>query len=324
MKIGKISNSILDRSVLKIIKTKRKEVLYGPKFGRDCSVIKSDNDYTLISTAPVMIKCNKAEDFKIDRVINNLCSAGAEAVCLMLHILLPENAEESLLKSIMKEAEKECQKYNVQIAGGHTEVTDAVNKAVVTITGIGKADRILSSDSAKPGDDIVITKWVGLKGTVKIAKEKEEDLLKRFAPPFLEAAKDLEKYISVVNEAAVAVKSGAHAMHDISEGGIFGALWELSSASHVGLEIDLKEIPIRQETIEVCEAYGLNPYEMISSGSLIITTENGYDLVRELKKEGIHAKVVGKVTEGNDRILINGEERRFLEPSKSDEIYKMM
>lgn len=323
MKVGKISESVLDRSVLKILKNKRKEVISGAKFGKDSAVIVNDGKKTLLSTEPIILDSDRPEELSFDRVINNLCASGAEPVCVMLHILLPIDSEEKLLKDIMKQAEKEAEKYNVQISGGHTEVTAAVNKIIVTATGMGKAENIIDSAGAKPGDDVVITKWVGLKGTVAIAKEKEEELLKRFSMPFLLAAKSLEEYISVVNEAAVAVKSGANAMHDASEGGIFGALWELSSASGVGLEIDLKEIPIRQETIEVCEAYGLNPYEMISNGSLIITTEKGHDLVRELKKEGIHANVVGKVTKGNDRILINGDETRFLEPSKSDEIYKL-
>jgi hydrogenase expression/formation protein HypE len=120
------------------------------------------------------------------------------------------------------------------------------------------------------------------------------------------------------------VKSGVSAMHDVTEGGIFGALWEMAEASGVGLEIDLKKIPIRQETVEICEFFGLNPYQLISSGSMLMATEDGNRLVSDLEKSGIHAVVVGKATEGNDRVLLNGEERRFLEPPKTDEIYQVM
>jgi hydrogenase maturation factor len=91
----------------------------------------------------------------------------------------------------------------------------------------------------------------------------------------------------------------------------------------VGLDIDLMSIPLKQETIEVCEIFGISPYQLISSGSMLITTQRGHDLVRELEKEGIHAAVIGKVTHGNDRVLINEDERRFLEPPKSDELYKI-
>ena len=122
----------------------------------------------------------------------------------------------------------------------------------------------------------------------------------------------------------MAAGAGAHAMHDVTEGGIFGAFWEMAEASGIGLEIDLKQIPVRQESIEICEFFGLNPYELISSGSMLIAAPDGYQMVRELKKAGIPAVVVGKATAGNDRILINGEERRFLEPPKQDELYKVL
>ena len=112
-------------------------------------------------------------------------------------------------------------------------------------------------------------------------------------------------------------------MHDITEGGVFGALWEMGSGSGVGLDIDLKSIPIRQETVEVCEALGLNPYILMSSGSMLISAKDGHGLVRELSKAGIHAAVVGKATQGNDRILRNGEDTRYLDKPQSDELYKI-
>ena len=135
-------------------------------------------------------------------------------------------------------------------------------------------------------------------------------------------AQKLDEFLSVMPEAAVAVKSGVAAMHDVTEGGIFGALWEMAQASGVGLEIYLKKIPLKQETVEICEFFGINPYELISSGSMLMAAEDGNLLVMNLKKAGIAAALVGKATKGNDRVLINGEERRFLEPPKVDELYK--
>ena len=112
-------------------------------------------------------------------------------------------------------------------------------------------------------------------------------------------------------------------MHDVTEGGIFGALWEMAAASGVGLEIDLKAIPIRQETVEICEVFDINPYMLISSGSMLIGTSRGTRLVSELEKAGVPAVVVGHATVGNDRVIINGDEKRFLEPPKVDELYKI-
>ena len=113
------------------------------------------------------------------------------------------------------------------------------------------------------------------------------------------------------------MKSGVRAMHDVTTGGIFGALWELAEASGVGLDITLKKIPIRQETVEICEFFDINPYQIASGGSLLMAAEDGNRLVMDLVKEGIPAVVVGKATAGNDRVLINEEERRFLEPPRA-------
>ena len=129
--------------------------------------------------------------------------------------------------------------------------------------------------------------------------------------------------MSIIPEAAVASKSGASAMHDVSEGGIFGALWELANSAGVGLEIDLKKIPIRQETIEICEFFDLNPYKMLSGGSLLIAAEDGNEVVRELEKASIPAVVIGKATDSNDRVLISDDERRFLETTQTDELLSL-
>ena len=128
----------------------------------------------------------------------------------------------------------------------------------------------------------------------------------------------------MLQEAAVAVRSGVSAMHDVTEGGIFGALWEMAESSGVGLEIDLKKIPVRQETIEICEFFQINPYELISSGCMLMASSDGNTLLRELQKAGIKASIIGKAVAGNDRVLLNEEERRFLEPPKADQLYKVI
>lgn len=201
-----------------------------------------------------------------------------------------------------------------------------VNQPVISVCGVGKVKKghLISTAGARPGMDILVSKWIGIEGTSIIAKEKEEELKTHFAVPFIEHAKALDAYISVQSEAAVAVTSGVSAMHDVTEGGIFGALWEMAEASGVGLEIDLKKIPIRQETVEVCEFFGVNPYLLISSGCMLMAAQDGNHLVRELEKAGIKATIIGKATAGNDRVLLNEDERRFLEPPKTDELYKVI
>ena len=155
-------------------------------------------------------------------------------------------------------------------------------------------------------------------------KIKEGELLGRYPKWLVEEAKGFGRYLSVLPEAAVAAEAGASAMHDVTEGGIFGALWELAESSGIGLAVDLKDIPVRQETIEICEFFQINPYGLISSGCMLIALPDGNRLVRELEKHGIHAVVIGKATAGNDRVVHNGEERRFLTPSSPDELYKVL
>jgi hydrogenase maturation factor len=201
-------------------------------------------------------------------------------------MLLPTDFNEDELKRLMKDLDDACQKCGVDIINGHTEVTRAVKEPVVVATAMGMVDKkaMLPSGNVKPGMDIVATKWVGLEGTAILAKEKEEELRTRYAQPFIDNAKIFAQMMSIVPEAAVAVMSGASAMHDVSEGGVFGALWELAESAGVGLEIDLKKIPIRQETIEICEFFDLNPYKLLGGGCLLIATEDGNGLVMELEK----------------------------------------
>ena len=327
MKVGKIPESVLKRSVFKQIHTKRSEVLLGAGVGEDCAAVKlADDEMFVMSTDPITGTATDIGNLAIHITLNDLASAGAEPVGVLLTILLPENSEEAVLKETMAQIEIACAEANVQIMGGHTEVTKAVNQPLINVCGVGKAKvgKLVSTAGAKVGDDIIVTKWIGLEGTSIIAKEKEQELLSRYPAQLVEAAKNFDKYLSVLPEAASAVKSGVSAMHDVTEGGIFGALWEMAEASGVGLEIDLKKIPVKQETIEVCEFFGINPYELISSGSMLMAAPDGNTLVRELEKQGIHAVVVGKAVAGNDRVLLNEDETRFLEPPKTDELYKVV
>ncbi len=327
MKAGKIPESVLKRSVLRQLHSRRDEVLLGAGVGEDCAVLALEEDEVLVmSTDPITGTGQDMGRLAVFVTANDLASSGAEPIGVMLTVLLPEESEESLLKEIMRDAESACAMLHMQILGGHTEVSAAVNRPILSVSGVGKAKKgaVISTGGAKPGMDIVVSKWIGIEGTAILAKEKETELRGRYATTFIDRAKDLDAYISVLSEAAVAARSGVSAMHDVTEGGIFGALWEMAEASGVGLEIDLKKIPVRQETIEVCEFFGINPYELISSGCMLMAAQDGNFLVHELEKAGIPATVIGKATAGNDRVLLNEEERRFLEPPKPDELYRVI
>ena len=327
MKVGKVPEAVLKRSVLKQIRTNRPEVLLGASVGEDCAAVAlQEDEMFVLSTDPITGTVKDIGNLAIQITLNDLASAGAEPIGVMLTFLLPEKLSEAKLRTMMEQAEAAAHAANVQIMGGHTEVTRVVNQPVISVVGVGKAKkgRLISTAGARPGMDVIVTKWVGLEGTSIIAKEKEEELLTRYPQALVDEAKEFDAYLSVLPEAAVAVESGVSAMHDVTEGGIFGALWEMAESAGVGLEIDLKKIPIRQETVEVCEFFDINPYELISSGSMLMAASDGNGLVRALAAANIPAVCVGKVTEGNDRVLLSGEERRFLEPPKADELYKVV
>lgn len=177
--------------------------------------------------------------------------------------------------------------------------------------------------------DIVMTGFAGLHGSVILAYDKTERLLSRYPASFLEGAKAQERQIWQIPEAAPAGKSGdcgtysfpggnIRGMYLLSEGGVFAGLWNMGELTGTGLEIYIKRIPIKQETVEICNFFDVNPYQMFSEGSCLLLAENGGRLRTELLKSGIFSEVIGFTTGNNDRVVINGEERRYLEKHYTD------
>lgn len=316
MKSGKVSNSILKRSVLKLINNKSKGILAGPGIGIDCGVVEGkENSNVAIATSNAK--------YGVYRVVNNLSAAGAEGIAITDTIIMPNDFDEKVLKSIVRDVQEYCRNLNIGIVSGHTQVSEAVVKPVISLTGIGYIPKEIeiSPKNIRPNQDIILTKWIGIEGTRIIYDNKKDDILEVYTEAFLEQAVGDLSELSVVKEARIAMEFGVNYMHDVAEGGIFGALWDMAEAGNVGLNINFKKIPVKQEIIELCELFDKNPYELASSGCLLITHENGSDLVQVLKDNGISAVVIGKTTDGNDKIIYNEDEKRFLEPPKRDEIY---
>lgn len=325
MEVGKIPENVLKRSVLREIKHRRQEVLLRPGVGRDCAAFAvAPSEAIVMSTDPITGTVHEIGTLAVHITANDIASSGAEPIGILLSVILPEGALETELKQLMQEVEAACAALDIEVMGGHTEISKAVRQPLVTVTGVGKIEKsqVAALHRVKPSQELVMTKWAGLEGTAILAADKEKELCARYPADFIAFAKHMLKDISIVKEARIAREHGAVAMHDITEGGVFGALWEIAEASDVGLLVDLKKIPIRQETIEICEFFDLNPYMLISSGCLLIVAEHGNELVDALAGEGIPAAVIGRITKGHDRIIRNGEEQRFLEPPKADELYR--
>ena len=322
MRIGKITENALKRSVLKLLRTEYKDVK-SAAVGSDCAF--SSNKEAFSSVATVTAKTSNPGFYAVMKALMGLFSQRIIPDHVTVSIMLPADAEEKMVKDIVKGAITAAKKCGVAYAGGHTEVTDAVNRVLVTANAVaGRSDSALASAKPTAGDELVVTKWIGLEGTSMLALEKKEELSSRYPVPFIEEAERFAELLDIRSEAAVAAESGVTAIHDVSSGGIYASLWEMSEKAGCGLLVDLRKIPVRQETIEICEFFEANPYQLLSGGALLIAAKDGEGLVKKLEDAGISAVVVGVLKEGNDKIIINGDERRYLESPQSDEIHKVL
>lgn len=322
MKPGKLSELILGRSVLKKIDYKRKEVIKGAKTGGDAAVLMGDG--RLVTAAAVQtflpgIGMDEKEELRdawfarsaLTKSINNICVEHARPCGVMLTLILPESFEESRLKKMMDVFATQAAGAKVQILGGHTEVSPYVTAPVCSVTAYGYAGEALEPENTH-GLEIVMAGEMGLEGTGLMAAFQEEVFKERFTASYLENAKKALDEISVRRMTEIADRYHC-VCHDLSGTGVFGALWELGEKLHTGMEIRLKDIPVRQETIELSEYLEINPYTMPSCGALLIAVENGAELVREYEKAQIPAALIGRTTKEKARVVINHEEQRFLE-----------
>ena len=298
LRTGKISENVMDRSVRKRL---------GDVASPPC-------DDIVISSDPVTMHTKDAGYLAVVAAANDLLAMGTLPQQLQTVILLPEGAQEQTLRDLEDQITEAARLYGAKVTGGHTEVTDAVVRPVVTAVAQGVAGRRDERDrkSAHPGMDIVCTGWIGLEGTYLLASEKAEELLKVFPPAIVEAGLEMRSLLPVIRAAAICRGYGAAVMQHISGGGIYAALWEFSRRAGCGLEISLPDIPIRQETVEITNHFDINPYEMASAGSLLIAAENGRNLVEQLLAQGIHASLIGTLTAGKEKTLVNAGERQYL------------
>ena len=321
MRPGKFSESVLKRSVLKQIKTKREEVNRGAEVGEDCALFSFEKkEGTLLTTAPIIVDEFESIGFQLAAIVNNVAAAGGEPVGVVVSAILPDKILESVVQRLSGEMERACHSLNLQIAGGNTVISTAVNKPILNVTVIGKkdVDEHRNFYEYKAGQDILLTKYVGLAGTSILSEKEQSKLGERLPAYIVENGIQMKHDISVLPESRIAMEVGTCGMHDVSRGGIFSALWELAERGNVGIEVDLKKIPVRQETIEICEVLGVNPYELYGAGALLIVSDKGNQLLHELEKQQIPAAIIGKITEENGKVILNGEEVRYLDRPKND------
>lgn len=357
MRIGKVKESILKRSVLRQLHNHSEQgspasgedagVLFMPEFMPEFTQGFSEKNGVAMAVNPVE-GWTFAAKRAVYGAVNSMLAAGAAPKAISLSILMPEEAEEKQLKALIKEIDSLCMQENILVLSGHTAVSPYVSTLILSVTAMGsitenrkditanKENNMANKESIADSKgntkqiavvnadlDLVVAGTVAREGAAMLAAEYAKRLEERYAPSYIEAAKHLFDDGSMTAVADILQEKEVVSVHDVREGGIFAALWEMAAAANVGLSIDLKNIPIKQHTIEVCEYFNLNPYMLRSGGTLLLACANGARIVEQLKNAGVQAAVIGQTTAGNDRLIRYDDEARFLEPPKMDEYYKV-
>lgn len=324
MKEGRISEPIWKRSVLNQLKNRREEVLPASGTGKAGNLLDFGAKKLALASEAGFLGFKEevrrlSGKILLKRAVNACAAMGAEPAAVQVQLLCPADFTEAELRGLMQALEEEAKEQSVSLLPGRIEASAAVSEPYLTLNGAGKS-RSGEFGGLRAGQELLVSKWIAMEGTVLLAYEHEKELLARFTPVFVNRAKEMISYLSAVKEAEAAVSRGVCAILPIEEGGIFGALWELAEGAGLGLEVQAKEIPVRQETIEICELFHKNPYLLPSAGSFLLAAEQGERLKMELAAAGIPSAVIGRLTDGNDRVLRNGEEKRFLELPKRNEL----
>ncbi|MFW6306643.1 MAG: AIR synthase family protein [Bacillota bacterium] len=326
MQIGKIPGDKLEEIILNKTGYRRDDVLLHAALGEDSAVVDLGDSLLVISSDPITGANNDSGYIAVHVACNDLAAAGAEPVGIQVILLLPEEMKESDIAKLMDEISTTATEINVEVLGGHTEILSSVNKAIICITAVGKAPKnmYVTSSGAVPGNDLIVTKGVGIEGTYILANDHRDMLLENGVPQdIILKAVDFRNKLSVIKEGQIAACLGASAMHDITEGGLYGALDELSKASGVGFCIDQDKVPILNETRIISEVFSIDPLGLISSGSMLITSADGESLVEKLKEEDIFAVKIGNITTGEKSIIHKGEKIAFQWTNK-DELWRLM
>lgn len=325
MEIGKLPTRLLEELIFSKAKAssiRRDEVILRPHTGEDCSVLDMGSELVVLSTDPITGAAENIGTLLVNVNTNDIYSSGCIPVGLLITLLMPPDFSEKELKSLSDQLFEAAEEARLEILGGHTEITDAVNRPVVSATVIGKSinRRFIKTSGAIPGQDVIMTKYAGLEGTSILASDYEKKL--DLPNTTIERAKTLGSHLSIEREALISADFGATSMHDVTEGGILGACYEVAESSDVGITVFSEKIPVLDVTKDICSIFGIEPLRLISSGSLLITAFEGEKLISLLEGAGINASIIGRITENKEKLIINEKGSYPLSEPEPDHIYK--
>ena len=288
-------------------------VLVGPAYGEDAAAVEFGHSVLVASSDPITFATDRVGYYAVCVNANDIAVMGAVPKYFLATILLPEGSVEADAELVFSEIEDACEEIGVILIGGHTEITSALDKIIVSGCMLGEADEgsLVRSSGARVGDVIILVGGIAIEGTSILAREAADDLVKKgVSTETIEWAKSYldDPGISILDYARTAMRvGGVTAMHDPTEGGLATALRELAAASKCGLRIDRDSILVWDECGIICKALEIDPMGLIASGSLLITVEpdNINLLINAIRSEDIPASVIGVITETNEGILFD-------------------
>jgi len=323
MKTGKLTNEQLKSIVLSRLHPKG-NVLLRSGVGEDCAALDFGGEACVLSTDPITGAVDNIGALAVYISCNDVASSGARPSAMLVTMLIPPDKTLSDIEQVLDQLTSTADSLGVDIIGGHTEITDAVNRIVISTTVIGKvsSDKLVTSSGAKPGDDIIMTGYAAVEGTYIIGAENKKALKAVLTDEDRELLDSLGPKISVVEDGLTAAMIGATAMHDVTEGGAFGAIHELCEASGAGCIIDKEKIPVLDVTKKICEFFNINPYRLIGSGSMLITTRNTENVMEALNAKNIKASLIGRITE-KEIIMLSDGKYELIDPPDADELFSL-
>ena len=323
MRIGKLTNEQLREIVLQKLPP-AEDLLLKPTVGEDCAAIRFGDTACVISTDPITGATENAGALAVHVSANDVASSGAQPRWMLATMLVPPDKTAKDVEAVGDELIETAREMGIGIIGGHTEVTDAVSRIVISTTVIGRTEirNLISSGGAREGDALIMTKTAGLEGTYIIASERKNALAGVLSADEFNEAKALSDQISVALEGVIAAKAGATAMHDVTEGGVFGAVHELCEASGIGCEVDVQSIPVLEMTRKIAAHFGIDPYRLIGSGSMLIAAKDADGMLAALKEAGIQAAKIAVM--GGTRVMMrDAEGLREIAPPRADELFSI-
>lgn len=308
--IGKVNRKFLEDIIFSKLQIFNPEILVHPKHGIDTGAIQISKERVMVfSTDPLSIIPNiKLEDsgwFSAHMLVNDFVTCGFPPEYATLNFNLPPKITDEEFKIFWDSLIKEFNKIGISVISGHTGRYEGCNYSIVgagTIMGIGKKNQYINSSMARIGDSVIITKGIAIEATSILAKAFPTTISEKIGKSLVKKAQKTFQECSVVKDALIASSigdknNGVTAMHDATEGGLFGCLADISSASSKGLVIKKKDVFLSEEAEAICSLFGLNPYTTLSSGTMIMTVrpEKEIEIMDTLKTNGIKSSKIGKI-----------------------------